>query len=440
MVVSHVCQLWRNTAIDVSSLWANVKVSQVMSLGDCKIARLYMERAKSCPLDVSYHLHGTDTMARIEALLTIKEDLVPNFQRVRQFTLIAEDESTLHDVMALFKEVSAPCLEKIRLSSLDPFGYTHEPEGTRIKSLPPLFACSAPRLHSIQLNGVSCFDQLNLNRLTSVSLFMTHAYALTDGRRFLRLLNEVSGTLTRLALSGLVFDEDQMEGVCVTLPALKSLYLRDVTLLMLSSSKTPHLEYLWLNELSDAVLFAFAAYSTSGELSSVISLRLDGLDLGTLEGGAPFFHGLPPLRELELLDCIDEIVFLIRLEPIIWMGKNNRKRGNRTKLSRRATIAVAAVGSTPESQIAHAGGSDPQARGVVLLPHLKCLTISEELTWPIVREILVHRINEGHTLDYLRCMQPERHFKIQKWLKKEVLVIGAWLMKKRGWNIWTRVE
>ena len=72
VVVSHVCNHWRNIALSIPQLWTNIRLRKLNHL---ERGRLYVERSRKAPLDILVDTVAADEYAEAEpgSLLGIKE-------------------------------------------------------------------------------------------------------------------------------------------------------------------------------------------------------------------------------------------------------------------------------------------------------------------------------------------------------------------------------
>jgi len=114
VTISHVCRRWRDIALDAATLWTDTHIDDSHLAHTCQISRVYLARSKSTLIDVSLHCYRYDPFL-IKAIIT---DILPHIGRVRQLTLIMDDEMALLGVMGTFKHAVAPRLESLWISLL----------------------------------------------------------------------------------------------------------------------------------------------------------------------------------------------------------------------------------------------------------------------------------------------------------------------------------
>jgi len=400
VLASHVCRLWRNVALDAATLWTDIRIYNIHSLHGNISERLYLERSKSCLLNFTICSHGTfavDSDSRAIAR-KVSKVLLPHIGRVHQITLFTESGEVLLAAMALFQDVSAPCLQKLRISILE---IAFRPNS---HTLPPIFQGGSPNLRSVQVNGIACFGQSTFTKLTEVSLVrMGFSGESIQLETFVNFLGNVSETLTRLTLSNVNLNADASVASSIPsieLPALTSLYASGPLGFYLYN--TPRLENLYLGNVDDLFLEMISRQFLSSKLQTLVSLKFSCQDLSGFAGKPAFFHGLPVLQELEMWECGGEAALLKHLMPKDALPLTNltvekkAKKGRKGKQPNRSAAPqhslVKATQKLPETDI---NLDFP-------LPRLQFLTISEKSSWPLVQEIIGNRTMNGRTTEITR--------------------------------------
>jgi F-box-like len=372
VILSHVCRLWRDIALDSATLWTDIRIYDDHAYYQShRYYEMYFERSKSSPIDVSYYhfrtsLHATDAISHILLHITRIRRLTIMMTRYNKFFL---------SVMALFKQVSAPCLESFRLSLTYPY---KADEGLKIGPM-PLFTGGAALLRSVQLKGFPCLVQPQFTQLTSFTFRMPIYNMGPRLPQFLGILNNFTQTLIRLSvdLGSSDSGRNYPSFPCVELPLLESLRLSESDIL--HSLHTPRLRSLYMKNVDCRT---FIKRCSSWELSTLESLQLDTLDLSYLSKTA-VVRGLPLLTELMFWNCKYEDVFLSLL-----MEKD--------------------VGDV--NQQASKNPSVMNLENSGMIPHLRSLTLSTKASWPLFQAIILDRIAEGIPIKHVRFQVQRREY------------------------------
>jgi len=364
IIVSHVCRLWRDTALDCATLWTDVFIDDNRMADTYQIFRLYLARSKSILIDVRCHWHTfTCDDPPFKATIT---DILSHIGRVRHLSMVQQSETVFLPVMDILRDVAAPRLESLLIFL--PYQNHPDEDHPQADSL-PLFTRGAPLLRSIIFTEVPYIVQPQFTRLTSFSLrIQTHHNKITL-REFLDFLSNISQTLINLRVWGVCLQISLTEPNLspVELPQLQHLCLHKADIF--SHLHTPRLQSLFLHGrryLPDT-MENFTKRCSSFELSKLQFLRFDKLDLSLFKGQTAVVHGLPLLTELVFWGCEEERAFLSLLKENYSM---------------------------------------PDQRKGEILPRLRSLTVSHDHCWLWLQEILANRIAGGIPIKFVRF--PER--------------------------------
>jgi F-box-like len=387
-ILSHVCRLWRDVALDTATLWTDIRIYDPCMAHISHYSEACFERSKSSLIDVHYHLHVAS-----HAIVTAMSSLLPHIARVRRLTIIAADDMSLLTALENLNQAAvAPCLESLRISLLDPpvrFA-SHNP-GILGREPLPFFAGGAPLLRSVQLNGIPILSQNQFMGITSFTLRMHARSRRVYLPHFLHFLTNVSQTLIRLRIWEVEFYPEPLANdntfQPVELPLLESLDISQVRIL--PYLRIPRLRKLYLKDVDDETLETFMKLSSSWELSNLQSLKLDELSLSCFEDQTAVVRGLPLLTELMIWDCAHDKTFLSLL---------TQRHGAKTRRRRMRGMAHhdRSYLQTPSNSSA-----DSENLGIIM-PHLRFLTLSSEDSWPLIQAIIHGRIKKGIVIDCIR--------------------------------------
>jgi F-box-like len=371
VILSRVCHLWRNVAINAATLWTDIRICDHSLTKTYPYPDAYFERSKSSLIDVHFHLHVIPYAVLNSILLHV--------ERVRRLTIIAQNYYSLQTAMGVLKEVAiAPCLESFRVSLLD-FPYSAIPGRLEDEQL-PFFAGGAPLLRSVQVNGIPCIAQPQFKDITSFTLRMGDISHDVYLPHFLGFLTNIAQTLIQLRVWDVGFYSEPNDHPLhpVVLPLLESLDLSRAHIL--PYLQTPRLQKLYMKDVDDETLETFVKLSSSWELSKLQSLKLDELLLSYFQNKTEIVRGMPLLTELMIWDCMNDEAFLNLLEQ----------------------------SHTDNYQQEQSGPSTESAKSGIIMPHLRSLTLSVlDRRWPLVQAIIEDRITKGVPLDCVRSLEAQ---------------------------------
>jgi F-box-like len=363
IVLSHVCRLWRDVALDAAALWTDIRIYDGRADQIRPYYEMYFERSKSSLLDVSYHsytaVNGTSVISFV----------LPHISRVRRLTIMLENDFLLSSIMTLFTDVAAPHLESLGLFLLDKVYSSRSLENKSLQ----LFNGGAARLRSVQLHHVPCLLQPQFTQLTSFTLMLNGGVRLPP---ILDLLTNVAKTLVRFRIGSGIFylDIADYSSSPIELSLLESLDILDARIL--PYLHTPRLRNLHMRNVRSATLDTFIERCSSLELSTLESLKLDNVHLSCFQNKTAVARGLPLLTELMLWNCTDESTFLSLLKQ---NDPDNKEKIHHDQSHQQAP-------STPLM--------DPKT-SVIIMPHLHTLTLSTQSSWPVLQAIVEDRIAKG---------------------------------------------
>lgn len=174
VTVSHVCQHWREVALDTAPLWSQIDVETGKhAIQSYRRASTYLSRTKEYPLsisidvnesqeyldDASLYSEQSDCLSAETGaqLLAIMHLLLPHTGRWRTFKLTAEDYLRFHTVLSQLCSVGPASL----LESLELHNYDEEVESelhsfhhSNHKTPFVLFNNKAPKLRHVSFYGV----------------------------------------------------------------------------------------------------------------------------------------------------------------------------------------------------------------------------------------------------------------------------------------------
>jgi len=187
----------------------------------------------------------------------------------------------------------------------------------------------------------------------------------------------------------------------IELPRLQSLNLSQVDLLPFVH--TPHLQSLYLYVVHSVSMETFSKRCSSFELSKLQTLKFDGVDLSSFKSQTAVVHGLPLLTELVFWNCPNEHDFLRLLDKdLLASDQNKEENEGRQESTDSAMVMPAWLSSLPKGEI---------------MPRLHSLTVSDELCWPWLREILLNRISRGIPIRRVRFPETvESIERIEDWV------------------------
>jgi F-box-like len=387
VILSHVCRLWRDVALDTATLWTDIRIYHP-SMTQIRRSSYYetcLERSKSSLIDVNYyHFYRASY-----TIITVLSSLLPHIARVRRLTFVIENRLSLLTALQAFDEVTAaPRLESLRISLLDRSGGSFL-ERTGF----PLFAGGAPLLRSVQYNGILFTEQPRFTGFTSFTFRMRVIDQRVYLPHFLDILTSVAHTLVRLRVWEVDFYSEPSDHPFrpVELPLLESLDLSKARIL--PYLHIPRLRRLYMKDVKDETLETFMKLSSSLGLSKLQSLKFDNLNLSCFKDRIAVVRGLPLLTELMIWNCTNDEAFLTLLQQRYPSGY-------------------------PQTQ---SGPSTDSANPGVTMPHLRSLTVSVDISWPLVQAIIEGRITRGLPFDRIRFPKTKHIDSLQ---------IEIWLVEK----------
>jgi F-box-like len=409
VILSHVCHLWRNVALDAAALWTDIRIYDFNWVRTRLYSEAFFERSKSGLVDVNYRFCEPTS-----SLVIALSCLLQHIERVRRLTVIAEDNLSVQTVMKIINDAVTPRLESLRISLLDISMRSSSDPGILVRETHPLFINSAPLLQSVQLNGIPRMACPQSVVITSFTLRMHVKHRRVHLPHFIDFLSNTAATLIRLRLweVELYSEPDDHPVQPVELPLLESLDLSQARILYYLD--TPRLKRLYMKDVDDETLETFIRRSSSWELSTLQSLKLDDLNLWCFKDQTAVVCGLPLLNDLMIWDCAHQDTFLILLKQG-YAGDKCKRKATRGMGHHDQNYQQASINSLINS--AHPG---------IIMPNLRSLTISSEDSWPLIQTIIQSRIKKGIPFD---CVRFPKEVCIDNGLKE----ISSWLME-RGVN------
>jgi F-box-like len=214
ILVSHVSRIWREVAIRNPFLWTSI---HIISSKPHDLYLMYLNRSKSCSLDMRYTCH-TDRISDFDPSIL-------QLQRCRHLTISSYWYcSTFHICQRLEKEAIPRLVSFTMEMEYANDGY----EDDFPSQCYELFGGGAPVLSSVQLCGISLRSfKLPISALTDLTLDTFElATEMTFGE-FFDALADIAPTLITLQLEGIVLRVRSGEHCCpINFPSLTSLVIR----------------------------------------------------------------------------------------------------------------------------------------------------------------------------------------------------------------------
>lgn len=408
MLVSHVCPLWREVALDTPSLWTRINFSEGMPY---EKSRMYLERSKGVPVDISVDVtrdEGDEEEADIppasDELEAILKLILPHAFHWRLLDLAVSNYDLMHSALVGMGNCpAAPMLEVLEL-------YHYEEAEEAEEFTPPkfknqdfvLFHGNAPNLQFVALWGV----HLNWaeSRFLSGLLDLELAYHAPDVRptfkEFARILRD-SPELATLSLC----QTGPVGGPVDWLASITDLSPDDVRQDVLSSTPSP-ITTLSVPSLKGLVLaFLEPEYATALMerlvLPNLVSLAVDFEEvdcsafLQTLVRpshvtGKSLLAGLEALK-ISGLPCDDTCIIADAYAAMVNLRSLNLNFGY---------ISEAWHSLLAKEPLAAGGSHQQQQQQVTFLPRLESLTTAG-LDGPRVREVAETRKAMGLPLKSL---------------------------------------
>lgn len=163
VLVSHVCRLWRDIALNTPALWTRIDFDDEIT--PYEMSQVYLERSKNAPLDISIDvtkdmaLDGAEQELRIhsEELDEMLGLVLPHVPHWRAIDISVSEYSVMHNALILMSQCpAAPMLEVLQL-------YHYEDPDEESETFSPavfkeqkfvLFCGNAPKLQHVALWGV----------------------------------------------------------------------------------------------------------------------------------------------------------------------------------------------------------------------------------------------------------------------------------------------
>jgi hypothetical protein len=203
VALTHVCQAWREMFISRASLWTNLDC-----VGKAR-TRVYLERSKSLPLNLS--LHTEHTLPPCHPFFEIIPHAVG---RLKSLSIEAAPDD-LEDITAHLSH-PAPLLEKLLIRSSYDYGYRNP------VLMPTLFNGDLSSLRALELGSVRTeLPWRNMVNLTSLKLFRTSLGGVSF-REFLDFLGSAPH-LREVDLHSATPTPGAQNGRLVSLPCLESM-------------------------------------------------------------------------------------------------------------------------------------------------------------------------------------------------------------------------
>ncbi|KAJ2925859.1 hypothetical protein H1R20_g11234, partial [Candolleomyces eurysporus] len=211
---THVCQLWRTTAISIPQIWATIDVSQIKSEGDVKMFELWLER--SAGRDGTYPLTLSITQ-RARAPVDLKKvfSLAISQHRRWKYISLALDGVYLPFFEPLYTVAPLSTLRGFQVG----FGLCDSDGLRRLVGV----LCSSTALRSVEFgnelygrNPIAVpWDSLSLTTLS---------FNILELSRLIRILSSSMDTLRDISVSTLL-SPLSLDGLTLTMRRLQSLHI-----------------------------------------------------------------------------------------------------------------------------------------------------------------------------------------------------------------------
>ena len=218
LLICCISKRLRNVAIHTPPLWRNVYIAYKRRRSELERANTWLERGKSCLVDITVDFRGRRRFATFEEAHSIAAVVLPYIDRWRRLILKSHAHSEFKGILISLRHVSAPSLEHVEILS-------HITELDRIGGPPiddHILLGGTPSLKSAFLCQVPLGRTPPLTGLTSLALHMKRSIRITVQSLRDTLASALS--LVTLSLGG---DIDGMgAGVQpLDMPSLRSLSL-----------------------------------------------------------------------------------------------------------------------------------------------------------------------------------------------------------------------
>ncbi|CDO74867.1 hypothetical protein BN946_scf185004.g17 [Trametes cinnabarina] len=204
--ITHVCHLWRHTALNSAALWTRIAVNDPLAIAT------FLERAKSLPVSLSV------TLCRPPVVSTVRL-IASETHRLRSLRVRVPAEIALEIVTNRLK-VAAPMLEEFCIEKLDPkWGRWAAPDAADAER--SLRTLDMPSLRSLSLRGVPLlYIPQGPNSLRELTLHRR----IPPPDTLLQLLKD-SPALEKLCVGGTFEFDTLLDREAVALRQLKSFHL-----------------------------------------------------------------------------------------------------------------------------------------------------------------------------------------------------------------------
>ncbi|KAF9645229.1 hypothetical protein BDM02DRAFT_607219 [Thelephora ganbajun] len=358
VALAQVCRYWRRLALGAPTLWTNIRVTKYYTEGTREVARIYLERSKTCPIFLTWFSKSEQTAPDAQGV--INDLIIPGAERWQRITLIAENEAVPGALLTAMRSLDFPILRDVEISSL---------LAELSPSAEPTLCRNAPLLRRCKFRGIPSLPPLPLNLVVLDCVFAVPGLKDFSLDPLLEFLPHVAHSLEHLR-----FGPPTSE-VLVTprrsripLENLKSLLVKDSHIIM-DYIRAPNLTYFAAFHPLDADARKVAEMFNGFSAPKLQSIRFHKTPL------LPFLtmHNLPSMfPELEsvmLSGCINEPAFASLLEP--------------------------AKPKKPSS-LQNASKYLPKHRKVENpFPKLKEVTISDMTTWTSLQAAIEKRLKNG---------------------------------------------
>ncbi|KAH9949066.1 hypothetical protein B0H21DRAFT_688901 [Amylocystis lapponica] len=313
-LVSHVCRLWRDIAIQTPALWANILFEGKHD--DCIMAQQYFERSRALPVSISIDLtpnfqrYGWHQGYENDTARRILECVIPHISRWCSLSVKVSDYALMGMIlMKLGDCTGAPLLERLELYSCrnGRMSYnTFTPQYLKKQHF-VLFGGNVPRLTHVTLSGVHLDWPRShfLSGLTSLQLAF-HAQDVCPTYMDLTRILRDSPRLTTLSLyhSGPASPPTQWvdvnEEAELAIPIMLD-YLKELVLVTFDNeSIIPLLNQCALPNLT----------SLSLDLQSSSSTSLQALGQPSPTTGTPLLSGLTSLKIGRSMTDVEDLTIM----------------------------------------------------------------------------------------------------------------------------------
>lgn len=151
-IVSHVCQNWREHAINTPSFWA------ILHFQDSRLKlekyQTWLERSKDAPLDIVLTGRQFDQQS-VKTIKEIMQLIVPCSDRWRSLRMLVVPDKIIRVLFNRLLDIPVPALMELEVTGDYHRSFKHVPSATKWR-FRPFLRGGAPNLQSIVIDSLSC--------------------------------------------------------------------------------------------------------------------------------------------------------------------------------------------------------------------------------------------------------------------------------------------